>query len=85
MDKGILSAVLNIASAVIGMFGVAMGLEGFFRGPVAWPLRILVVLGGLLLFYPGIPTDIAGVVIVGAVTVLQLIRNKGGRKPAMGT
>ena len=85
MDKGVLSAVLNIVTAAIGMFGVAMGLEGFFRGTVAWPLRILVVLGGLLLFYPGIPTDIAGVVIVGAVTAFQLFRNKGGSKPAMGT
>ena len=85
MDKGILSAVLNIATAAIGMFGVAMGLEGFFRGALSWPLRVLVVLGGLLLFYPGIPTDIAGVVIVGAVTALQLIRSKGGSKPALGT
>ncbi len=79
MDKGVLSAALNIATAAIGMFGVAVGLEGFFRGRVAWPLRILVVAGGLLLFYPGIATDIIGVVIVGGVTACQLLR---GRRPA---
>ena len=82
MDKGILSAALNIATAAIGMFGVAMGLEGFFRGSLAWPLRILAVAGGLLLFYPGILTDVIGVVIVGAVTVLQIVKYKSGNKPA---
>ena len=79
MDKGVLSAALNIATAAIGMFGVAVGLEGFFRSRVAWPLRILVVAGGLLLFYPGIATDIIGVVIVGGVTACQFLR---GRRPA---
>ncbi len=77
MDKGILNAVLNIATSAIGMFGVAMGLEGYLRGSLAWPLRILVVLGGLLLFYPGIPTDIIGVVIVGGAVAFQLLRGKG--------
>ena len=85
MNQGVLNAALNIVTAAIGMFGVAMGLEGFFRGNLAWPLRILVVLGGLLLFYPGLLTDVIGVVVVGAVVVLQLLRSRGGSKPALGT
>ena len=80
MDKGALDAVLNIATSAIGMFGVAMGLEGYLRGRIAWPLRILVVAGGLLLFYPGILTDIVGVVIVGAVVAFQLLRSRGQAK-----
>jgi TRAP-type uncharacterized transport system fused permease subunit len=80
MDKGVLDAVLNIATSAIGMFGVAMGLEGYLRGRIAWPLRILVVAGGLLLFYPGILTDIVGVVIVGAVVAFQLLRSRGQTK-----
>ena len=80
MDKGALDAVLNIATSAIGMFGVAMGLEGYLRGRIAWPLRILVVAGGLLLFYPGILTDIVGVIIVGAVVAFQFLRSRGQTK-----
>ena len=40
-------ALLWLLVIYVTMFGVAVGLEGFFRGTVAWPLRILVVLGGL--------------------------------------
>ena len=83
MDKGVLNAVLNIATSAIGMFGVAMGLEGFFRGRIGWPLRILVIAGGLLLFYPGIPTDIAGVVIVGGTVLFQLLRSRRETGPKL--
>ena len=84
MDEGFLSAALGIVTAAIGMFGIALGLEGFFKSSVIWPLRILVIIGGLLLIYPGVLTDVIGVVIVGAVVLIQIIRskNRGGPAPA---
>ena len=77
MNEGFLSAALGIVTSLIGMFGIAMGLEGFFRGRLNWVLRIVTIVGGLLLIYPGIATDIIGVLIVGGVIVLQVLRNKG--------
>ena len=76
MDKGFLTAVQVIITSAVGMFGVAMGLEGYFKGHIHWILRILCVAGGLLLIYPGWATDIAGVVLVGGVVLLQLLMNK---------
>ena len=80
MNEGFLNAVLSIATAAIGMFGVAMGLEGFFREKIHWVLRIVTVVGGLLLIYPGIVTDLVGVVCVGGVVLLQFLLNK--KRPA---
>ncbi len=80
MNEGFLNAVLSIATAAIGMFGVAMGLEGFFRGKIHWVLRIVTVVGGLLLIYPGIVTDLVGVICVGGVVLLQFLLNK--KRPA---
>ena len=76
MNEGVFSAALGIVTAIVGMFGVAMGLEGFFRNHMSWPLRVLAVVGGLLLIYPGVVTDVIGVVVVGGIVVLQCILGK---------
>ena len=67
---------LIIISSVIGMFGVAVGLEGHMFTKVAWPLRIVSIAGGLALIYPGIVTDLIGIVVVGLVFVYQYLRAK---------
>jgi len=82
LNKGFLNAVEVIATSAIGMFGVAMGLEGFFKGKLHWALRILVIVGGLLLIYPSLPTDIIGVVVVGGVIALQLLRSRAAAAKA---
>ena len=79
MNKGVLAAVQVIMTSAVGMFGVAMGLEGFFRGRLHWLLRLLCVAGGLLLIYPGWATDLIGVVLVGGVIALQLVRGKAAK------
>ena len=83
MDEGFFNAALGIVTSVVGMFGVAMGLEGFFQGRIHWVLRVLCVAGGLLLIYPGIPTDVIGILIVSGVVLLQTLRHRsGGASPA---
>ena len=81
MNNGFLNAVLSILTSAIGMFGVAMGLEGFFRGRIHWLARIVSIVGGLLLIYPGWLTDVIGVVAVGAVVAVQLLLNRN--RPAV--
>ncbi len=73
MDKGVLNAAQVILTSAIGMFGVAVGLEGYIRGKLIWPLRILVIVGGLLLIYPGILTDAIGIAVVGGTILVQMI------------
>ena len=40
--------------------------------------------GGLLLIYPGVVTDAAGMLLVGAVILMQYMANKSGRLVAAG-
>ena len=69
-----LGEVLLIAvTSLIGMFGIGMALEGYFRGRLIAPLRILAGAGGFCLIYPGIATDLIGVVAVGAVVVYRTL------------
>ena len=67
---------LIVISAIIGMFGVSAALEGYLSGELPWPLRIVAAAGGLCLIYPGTVTDVIGLVCVGGVLVIQLLRGK---------
>ncbi len=77
VDTTVLEVISIVITSLVGMFGLSMALEGFFRGSLSAPLRILSAVGGLLLIYPGIVTDLIGIVLVGGVIALQAL---GARK-----
>ena len=68
--------ILIVITALVGIFGVSSGLQGFILKKMPWWERILCVAGGLLLIYPGLVTDIVGLVLVGGVVLLQYIGKK---------
>ena len=74
--------VLIVVSSLIGMFGVASGLEGYMLRNASWWERALSIAGGLLLIYPGIVTDTIGLVLVGLVLVIQLLEKRHDKKIA---
>ncbi len=76
VDTGFLEVVLICITSVVGIFGVSASLEGFFLNRMAWYERIISAVGGLLLIYPGIVTDIIGISFVGFVLVLQTISKR---------
>ena len=64
--------VISISlSAILGLFGVAMALNGHMFTKINPLLRIIAAAGGLCLIYPGIVTDLIGLGSVGAVCVIQ--------------
>ncbi len=76
IDTGIGEVILICVTSIIGIFGVSASLEGYLLHDMPWYQRILSVAGGLLLIYPGITTDIIGLVLVAIVLALQLIIRK---------
>ena len=65
-----------VISALIGIFGVAAGLEGYIFRKMNWPVRILAIIGGLTLLIPGTVSDLIGLVIVAGIIAVQLVMNK---------
>ena len=63
-------------TSLAGMFGVGMGLEGYFKGKLNALLRILAAGGGLLLIYPGTLTDVIGLAIVGGIMGFMMLKEK---------
>ena len=66
-------ALITLTS-IVGMYGVTFGLSGFssfeahgITRTIGIVQRLISIAGGLLLIYPGIMTDIIGVVMVGGI------------------
>ena len=74
------SVILIVATSLIGIFGVSAGLEGYIIRNAAWWERLLAVAGGLLLIYPGLVTDVAGLVLVVIVVVAQILGKRHDNK-----
>ena len=82
VDTHLLEVIVIAATSLVGMFGLGMGLEGFFRGRLPWYLRLFAVAGGLCLIYPGTLTDVIGVCAVAAVILVQVLLRKKGTPAA---
>ncbi|MBQ6815688.1 MAG: TRAP transporter permease [Clostridia bacterium] len=65
--------VLICITSFVGIFAVSAALTGYFVKNMLWYERILCVAGGLLLIYPGLTTDLIGLILVGIAAATQLI------------
>ena len=76
VDTGFAEVLLISVTSMVGMFGLGMGLEGYYRGKLSVFGRLLALAGGLCLIYPGTLTDIVGTFVVGAIIFIRLIRER---------
>ncbi len=63
-------------TSLVGMFAVSASLEGYLLHHMPAYQRVLSLVGGLLLIYPGLATDIAGLGFVTLVVLVQLATKK---------
>ena len=75
-----LSVIQIVITSFIGMFSLAMGIEGFFMHRVKTLWRLAAAAGGLLLIDPGLITDIMGFVIITVVIVVHVLEATQGKK-----
>lgn len=68
--------ILICITSLIGIFAVSASLEAYLVHHMAWYERVICVLGGLLLIYPGFVTDIIGVALVAVVVLIQIATKK---------
>ena len=74
---GILPEILlNLCTALLGMYMLSVGLIGFFKIKLSWLLRIVMLVAALTLIIPGILTDIIGLVLGGTVMAICIMRHR---------
>ncbi len=80
IDTTAMEVIIICITSLVGMFGVSAALQGYLLTNMKWYERVASAIGGLLLIYPGLVTDVIGLVLVAAVAVVQIIKRKSCAK-----
>ena len=64
IDTTVLAVIQMTITAVIGIFGVAAGMEGYCFAQMNIVIRLVEVCGGLMLIHPSLVTDLCGLALV---------------------
>ncbi|MEW6265093.1 MAG: TRAP transporter permease [Thermodesulfobacteriota bacterium] len=62
---------METATATLGTIFIASSIQGWLWRKYNWPERIMALLGGLGMFWPGLTTNIAGVILVSVIVYFQ--------------
>jgi len=68
-------------TSFVGIFAVSAALEGYLLSHMQWYLRVISAVGGLMLIYPGMLTDIIGIALVGLMVVIQFTASRKAAAP----
>ena len=71
MDGPVWSILQSSLTAFAGVVALASSLEGYFRGNLSIPLRIVMMVGSWTLIHPGGYSDLIGLGIIGSVAAFQ--------------
>lgn len=73
---GPIQVVVIVITSLIGIFGVAAGLEGYIIAHMNWIQRILAAVAGIMLIDPSPVTDVIGIAVIAAIIVWQVFQKK---------
>lgn len=76
IDTSAVEVILICITSFVGIFAVSASLEGYLLHGMSWYERVLCLVGGLMLIYPGAVTDTIGVALVAVAVIVQLITRK---------
>ena len=71
IDTTPVEVIIIVVTSILGIFGVAACMNGYLFRPMNPVIRIIALVGGLLMMYPGTTSDIIGIVMMLAVVVFQ--------------
>lgn len=71
-----LEIIAAIITALIGSYGLATAVQRYFKGNLSWPQTIIVLAGSIFMMVPGTATDLIGVVCIGVVYGMQIMKAK---------
>ena len=76
IDTNAAEVIMITITSLIGICGVSAALEGYLLTKMQWYQRLLSLVGGLMLIFPGTTTDVVGLTLTALVVVIQLFSRR---------
>ncbi|MGM9605389.1 MAG: TRAP transporter large permease subunit, partial [Faecousia sp.] len=76
IDTNVFEVILICVTSLIGICCISASLEGYLITGMPWYQRIVCLVGGLMLIFPGAVTDIGGITLAVLVLVLQFFSRR---------
>lgn len=70
----LLTIVSIVVTSIIGILALGAAVEGYFKTPMNWLMRLILGIGALCMIVPEPITDMVGVVLVFAVITLNIMQ-----------
>lgn len=80
IDTAIWEVVIICITSFVGIFAVSAALEDYLWTEMSWYERILSDVGGLLLIYSGIITEVIGLGLVAIAVVIQTFNKRKAKQ-----
>src|SRR5690625_899010 len=80
IDTNFFEILLILVTAIAGMIAIGAGMIGYWYIDMGWLGRIISVVGGLCLMYPGLYTDVIGFAIFATMILYQFIKIKNNKR-----
>jgi len=71
-----ISILWSVATSVVGVLALASALQNYLFVPMNPLQRAAMFIGAILLIFPGLTTDVAGIVLSAAVFIWQKIQSR---------
>ena len=75
MHRAMMASSSSI-TAFIGICCISAALEGYLMTDMPWYQRLLSLVGGLMLIFPGTVTDLGGIALAALVIAIQLLTRR---------
>ena len=75
IDAAWYDILLNVATALLGMYALSGGMCGYVQDNCTWYERIILIVGGMGMIIPGLQTDLIGLALVGVIFFIQRARH----------
>jgi len=76
MQGPTITIIIVTLASLLGTIYISVGFQGWFLVKINLLERLLLMIGGVLMFIPNIPSDIAGLVVLGIMTAILFMRRK---------
>ncbi|MBM7714269.1 TRAP transporter 4TM/12TM fusion protein [Bacillus thermophilus] len=76
IDTTFLEGAVVTLTSITGVIMLGISVERYYFVPLSWPLRIIMFLGSIMLITPNMLQDLAGLVILIIITILQWMKMK---------